>query len=71
MTVFGPFKCFFRTKRVSWMAKNPRREVKRVELEELASNSFKRALTPSNIKVGFKRIGILPLDYDALINDMA
>ena len=53
------------------MDKNSRIEVKRDELAKLASNAFKRALAPSNIKVGFKRIRILPLDYDALINDMA
>jgi hypothetical protein len=34
------------------------------------SRSFQRDLTPSNIKVGFRKIGIWPLNYDALTNDM-
>jgi len=37
------------------MAKNPGIEVKRFELAELASKAFARALTTSNIKVGFRR----------------
>ena len=36
---------------------------------ELASTSFKRALTPSNIKVGSKQIGICLLNSDALLHD--
>ena len=31
----------------------------------------KRALTPSNIMAGFRRTDIWPLNYDALIHDMA
>ena len=51
------------------MEKNPGVEVKRFELAELASKAFKRALTPSNIKVGFRRTGIWPLNFDALMHD--
>ena len=50
------------------MVKNPGVEVKRFEIAELASKSFKRDLTPSNIKAGFRRIGIWPLNYDALMH---
>ena len=69
VSVFGPFKNYFRSERVAWMAKNPGVEVKRFELAELASKAFKRALTPSNIKAGFRRTGIWPLNYDALMHD--
>ena len=58
VSVFGPFKNYFRNEQASWMAKNPGVEFKRVELAELASKAFQRALTPSNIKVGFRRTGI-------------
>ena len=54
-SVFGPFKNYFRVDPTSSMAKNPRVEVKRFELVELASKEFKSALTPSNIKDGFRR----------------
>lgn len=43
--------------------------VKRFELVELASEALKRALTPSNIKVRFRRTGIWPLNVDALVHD--
>lgn len=68
VSVFGSFKNYFRNERASWMENNLGVEVKRVELAKLASKAFKRALTPSNIKVGFRRIGIWPLNYDALMH---
>jgi hypothetical protein len=46
VSVFGPFKSYFRDERVAWMTKNPRIEVKREELVELAGKAFKRSLTP-------------------------
>jgi len=51
------------------MENNPRVEVKLFELDELASKEFKRALTPSNIKVRLRRTRIWQLNVDALIND--
>ncbi|KAH9292356.1 hypothetical protein KI387_042456 [Taxus chinensis] len=53
------------------MAENKYADVKRNDIVELASRALKKALTPSNIIVGFKRTGIWPLNYDALVNDMA
>lgn len=44
---------------------------KSFELPELASKAFKRVLTTSNIKARFRRIGIWPINYDALLHDMA
>jgi hypothetical protein len=38
------------------MEKNPRIKVKRFELVELASRYFKKALTPSNIKVDLSKL---------------
>ena len=54
VSVFGPFKTYFRSEQASWMAKNPRLEVKMLELYELASRPFKRALTTTNIKVRYR-----------------
>lgn len=68
VSVFGPFKSYFRSKQASWMEKNIGVEVKRFELAKLASIAFKRDLT-SNIKVRFKRTRIFPSNYDALIHD--
>lgn len=71
LSVFGPFKIYFKGERAAWMEIHLGEEVKGFELDELASKAFKRALTPSNIKVGFRRTGIWPLNYDALLHDMA
>lgn len=54
VSVFGPFKTYFRSERASRMVKNPGVEVRMFELLELASRYFKRALTLLNIKVGFR-----------------
>ena len=53
------------------MEKNLGIEVNRFELVDLTSKAFKRDLTSSNIKVGFTRIGIWPLNYDALMHDIS
>ena len=52
------------------MAKNLGIEVKRFDLAELASRDFTRALTPTNIKDGFRQTRIWPLNYDALMHDV-
>ena len=52
------------------MEKKPGIEVKRFKLAELASKAFARVLTTSNIKDGFRRTGIWPLNSDALQHDM-
>ncbi|KAH9325368.1 hypothetical protein KI387_005546 [Taxus chinensis] len=71
VSVFSPFKTYFRAERSKWMAENKCADVKRNDIVELASRALKKAQTPSNIIAGFKRTGIWPLNYDALLNDMA
>lgn len=58
VSVFVPFKNYFMSEHVAWMAKNPGVGVKRFELAELASKVFKRAMTPSNIEARFRMVGI-------------
>ena len=53
------------------MEKNPGVKVKKFELLEISSNALRRVLTPSNIKDGFRCTGIWPLDYDAILHEMA
>ncbi|KAH9292038.1 hypothetical protein KI387_042776 [Taxus chinensis] len=71
VSVFAPFKTYFKEERRKWIVANHGIDVKRAELAELGSKAFKRALTPSNIKAGFKRTGIWPLNPNALDEDMA
>ncbi|KAH9314182.1 hypothetical protein KI387_022809 [Taxus chinensis] len=70
VSVFSPFKNYFKTVRSRWMARNPGLEIRRTELAKLGSQAFQLAVTPENIKAGFRRIGIWPLDQNALSNDM-
>ncbi|KAH9320446.1 hypothetical protein KI387_015085 [Taxus chinensis] len=70
VSVFSPFKNYFKTVRSRWMARNPGLEIRRTELAKLGSQAFQLALTPENIKAGFRRTGIWPLDQNALSNDM-
>ncbi|XP_057859753.2 MFS-type transporter clz9-like [Cryptomeria japonica] len=70
VSVFSPFKTYFKSERVAWIERFPNLEIRRVELAELSSKSLAKALTISNITTGFKRTGIWPLNYDALTQDM-
>ena len=71
VNVFEPLRITLRSEGASWMEMNPGIEVKIFELAEVTSKALKMGLTLSNIKVGFRKIGIWPLNYDILIHDMA
>ncbi|KAH9292343.1 hypothetical protein KI387_042469 [Taxus chinensis] len=70
VSVFSPFKNYFKSMRSKWMAKNSGLEIRRTELATLSSQAFQLALTPKNIKAGFHRTGIWPLDRNVVSNDM-
>ncbi|XP_059068723.1 MFS-type transporter clz9-like [Cryptomeria japonica] len=70
VSVFSPFKNYFKQQRSRWMSKFPHIEIGREELETLASKAFAQALPPANIISGFRRTGIWPLNQNALENDM-
>ncbi|KAH9298943.1 hypothetical protein KI387_030625 [Taxus chinensis] len=55
---------------MQWMCNNKYQEVKRLDLAEIGSRALTKALTPANIRAGFRRTGIWPLDPNALQNDM-
>ncbi|KAH9313731.1 hypothetical protein KI387_022358, partial [Taxus chinensis] len=58
------------SERMQWMCNNKYQEVKRSDLAEIGSRALAKALTPANIRAGFRRTGIWPLDPNALQNDM-
>lgn len=70
VSVFFPFKTYFKYERAAWMAKYPGIEIKKAELAELSSKSLQKALSSSNIIGGFKRTCIWPINLDALVDDM-
>ncbi|XP_057864226.2 uncharacterized protein LOC131072165 [Cryptomeria japonica] len=58
VSVFSPFKTYFKSERAAWIERFPNLEIRRGEL------------TVSNITARFKRTGIWPLNPDALTQDM-
>jgi len=70
VSIFSPFKNYFKKQRSAWMASHPQIEIGREELATLARKAFKQALTPANIISGFRRTGIRPLNRSVLQEDM-
>ena len=62
---FKPFKTAFRQIRDAWCLGNKNEPVGKQTLCEWTSKALKRALTPTNIKSGFKGAGIWLLDREA------
>ena len=62
---FKPFKTAFRQIRDAWCLANKNEPVGKQTLCEWTSKALKRALTPTNIKSGFRGVGIWPLDREA------
>jgi hypothetical protein len=58
VSVFKPFKTFFKKYRDLWTSRNLNQVVTKQTLTHWVSLGLKRALTPQNIKKGFKSIGI-------------
>ena len=62
---FKTFKTAFRRCRDLWSLENSKKEVGKQDLCEWTSRALKAALTPNNIKAGFRSTGIWPLDCTA------
>lgn len=67
---FKPFKTTFRKIRDSWTLMNKNKRVSKQDLCEWTSKALKAALTSKNIKAGFKKTGIWPLDRTAAVSQM-
>lgn len=61
-TVFGPFKTFFNQNADSWMMANPGQTLSIFDLPPLCALAWDRAVTPINVKSGFRCTGIWPYD---------
>lgn len=60
--VFGPFKKYFSEAVHSWMINHPNETISIYSLPELCSKAWDRAATPENVKSGFLKCGISPVD---------
>ena len=67
---FKSFKTAFRQIRDAWCLTNKNQVVGKQTLCEWTSKALQLTLTPSNIRAGFKGIGIWPLDCEASKSSM-
>jgi hypothetical protein len=65
---FKPFKSAFRKERDESLFKNNHRELYKVTLASWVDRTLNHSLSKRNIKVGFKTIGIWPLNPRAMDN---
>lgn len=70
VSVFKPFKGFFRQYRDFWMSRYVDEPAGKETLAQWVSLSLKKALTASNICSGFRATGIHPLNKHAIDEDM-
>nr|XP_047133687.1 uncharacterized protein LOC124811672 isoform X1 [Hydra vulgaris] len=61
-SVFGPFKKYTNTACDAWMTMHPGSTMSVYSLPGIVGNSFPLACTPNNIKAGFAKTGIYPLN---------
>ena len=66
VSVFKPFKTFFKEYRDFWTSRNLNQPATKQTLAHWVSLALKRALTPHNIRSGFSSTGILPFNRDAM-----
>ena len=66
VTVFKPFKTFFKEYKDFWIAHNLNQPATKQTLAHWVSLALRRALTPQNIKKGFSTTSILPFNRDAM-----
>lgn len=62
ISVFGPFKNYFKVAQNDWMVSNPGKTVSIYHLPKFANSAFISAFTPKNICAGFSKAGIHPFD---------
>ena len=70
-SIFRSFKCAFRGYRDAWTLENWGRVAQKEDLAEWVSLALKKALTPQNIKEGFKATGIWLLNAQAVADKIS
>lgn len=69
VSVFGPFQNYYNSAADSWMHRHPGQTLTIYQVAEIMGIAFDKAMTPSNIKSGFKKTGIFPFDRNVFIED--
>lgn len=68
VSVFGPFKTAINTQCENWMLMNPGRPMSILDLPPIICRSLEISANEQNVKSGFKKCGIWPLDAN-IFND--
>ena len=68
---FKPFQTTFKQIRNAWCLTNKNQPIEKQTLCDWTSTALKRALTSTNIRAGFRRASIWPLDREASKSSMA
>ena len=66
VSVFAPFKRYFKRYRDAWFVNNKGKGASKQTLAMWVSKGLERALTTQNIMVGFRTTGIFPLNKEAV-----
>jgi hypothetical protein len=68
-SVFAPFKANYNAAVDSWLLHHPGTPLSIYDVASCVGVAFDRSMTPSNIKSGFRKTGILPFDRNIFTPD--
>lgn len=69
VSVFGPLQKYYNAAADAWMMRYPGKTITIYDVAGLLGTAFDRAMTPANIKSGFRKTGIFPFDKDIFNDD--
>lgn len=62
VSIFGPFKNYYHAAMDSWLMRNPGQPITIYDVGQFIGLAFEKSMTPSNIRQGFEKTGIVPFD---------
>ncbi|XP_028159510.1 uncharacterized protein LOC114352198, partial [Ostrinia furnacalis] len=69
VSVFAPLQTYYNAAADSWMMRNPGVPISIYCVAEILGTAFEKAMTPVNIKSGFRKSGIFPFDRNIFNDD--
>ncbi|XP_046963332.1 uncharacterized protein LOC124532470 [Vanessa cardui] len=69
VSVFGPLQNYYNAAIDSWLLRHPGVPVTIYNIAELLGEAFEKAMTPINIKSGFRKTGIFPFDRNIFTSE--
>ncbi|XP_022204364.2 uncharacterized protein LOC111060980 [Nilaparvata lugens] len=69
ISVYQPFKAYYNTAVDSWLLHHPGTPLTIYQVAQCVGIAHERAMTPANIKAGFRRSGIFPFNNNLFTDD--